>query len=224
MTESRPKIGDTRPAPASTDDRPKIGDSRPAPASTEGRPKIGDSRPAPGGKRIGQIWRFKFRGLSIRGPKVRGLSIWGPKVRGFSIRRKRFRYGSKAPPPSRRAGPRGRESSGPACGAQGVRRTGGAGREDLGAPPGPPPQGPSRGPLHDAGPSPPGSHPDRSAGRPGTDRALRLPTGRRRGRDPRQHLSGPGSKRAARHGGRLRGHRHPQECGAVPRRCGVRPR
>ena len=53
MTESRPKIGDTRPAPASADDKPKIGDSRPAPASTDSRPKIGDSRPAPSGNGSG---------------------------------------------------------------------------------------------------------------------------------------------------------------------------
>ena len=53
MTESRPKIGDSRPAPSSTDGRPKIGDSRPAPSSTGGRPKIGDSRPAPGGNGAG---------------------------------------------------------------------------------------------------------------------------------------------------------------------------
>ena len=33
MTESRPKIGDTRPAPVSSDRRPKIGDSRPAPVA-----------------------------------------------------------------------------------------------------------------------------------------------------------------------------------------------
>ena len=54
MTESRPKIGDTRPAPASADGRPKIGDSRPAPSTTNNRPKIGDSRPAPGGNGSGE--------------------------------------------------------------------------------------------------------------------------------------------------------------------------
>ncbi len=32
MTENRPKIGDTRPAPPPSDNRPKIGDSRPAPS------------------------------------------------------------------------------------------------------------------------------------------------------------------------------------------------
>ena len=53
MTESRPKIGDTRPAPASADGRPKIGDSRPAPAPSQKGPKIGDSRPAPSGNGSG---------------------------------------------------------------------------------------------------------------------------------------------------------------------------
>ena len=47
MTEGRPKIGDTRPAPQPSDNRPKIGDSRPAAAPDEKGPKIGDSRPAP---------------------------------------------------------------------------------------------------------------------------------------------------------------------------------
>ncbi|WP_419850229.1 Rne/Rng family ribonuclease [Candidatus Poriferisocius sp.] len=53
MTESRPKIGDSRPAPTSTDGRPKIGDSRPAPTPSKNSPKVGDSRPAPGGNGSG---------------------------------------------------------------------------------------------------------------------------------------------------------------------------
>ena len=47
MTEGRPKIGDTRPAPQPSDNQPKIGDSRPASAPAGKGPKIGDSRPAP---------------------------------------------------------------------------------------------------------------------------------------------------------------------------------
>ena len=53
MTEGRPKIGDTRPAPPPSDNRPKIGDSRPAPPPSDNRPKIGDSRPAPSGNGSG---------------------------------------------------------------------------------------------------------------------------------------------------------------------------
>ncbi len=53
MTENRPKIGDTRPAPPPSDNRPKIGDSRPAPPPSDNRPKIGDSRPAPSGNGSG---------------------------------------------------------------------------------------------------------------------------------------------------------------------------
>ena len=43
------------------------------------------------------------------------------------------------------------------------------------------------------------------------DRALRQPAGRRHQPDPRQHLRRPGAERAARHGGRVRRHRHAEE-------------
>ena len=67
-------------------------------------------------------------------------------------------------------------------------------------------------------------HADRGARRPGADRALRLAPGGRRQPDPRQHLPRPGAERPARHGGRVRRHRHAEERGALPRRRAVRPR
>ena len=56
------------------------------------------------------------------------------------------------------------------------------------------------------------------------DRALRQPPGRRHQPDPRQHLRRPGAERAARHGGRVRRHRHAEERRALPRRRAVRRR
>ncbi len=46
---------------------------------------------------------------------------------------------------------------------------------------------------------------------------------RRPDADPREHLPGAGAERAARHGGRVRRHRHAEERGALPRRRAVRP-
>ena len=54
----------------------------------------------------------------------------------------------------------------------------------------------------------PTPHPGRRARGPQPDRALRQPPGRRRQPDPRQHLPRQGAERAARHGGRVRRHRH----------------
>ena len=87
MTESRPRIGDTRPAPASADDRPKIGDSRPAPASNDSRPKIGDSRPAPDGNGSGAS-----KGSGSRGSGS-GNSGSGSSGSGSGRKRRRRRGG-----------------------------------------------------------------------------------------------------------------------------------
>ena len=65
--------------------------------------------------------------------------------------------------------------------------------------------------------------PDRHARGSDPGGALRVPGGRRHQPDRRQRLPGPGPERPARHGGRLRRHRHPQERRAVPGRRALRP-
>ena len=69
-----------------------------------------------------------------------------------------------------------------------------------------------------------GHGPGRRARGPQPHRALRVSAGRRRQPDPRQHLRRSGAERAARHGGGVRRHRHPEERRALPRRRAVRRR
>ena len=61
-------------------------------------------------------------------------------------------------------------------------------------------------------------HADRGARRPRAGRALREPSRRRRHVDRRQHLPRSGAERAARDGGGVHRHRHPEERRALPGR------
>ncbi|MCC6339717.1 MAG: Rne/Rng family ribonuclease [Acidimicrobiia bacterium] len=87
---SKPRIGDSRPAPAgSAPARPRIGDSRPAPSATSagGAPKVGDRRPAaPAGG--GESGEGRDGGNGGNGPG-NGPGGGAPAGTGTSRRRRR---------------------------------------------------------------------------------------------------------------------------------------
>ncbi len=154
----------------------------------------------------------------------------GPRPRPTEPASRRPQGARRQAPPRRRGGGRGgggAEAGQPATGDAGRGHPGRAlraRRRDRQGPPRARAQGPARRSLPDDGVGAAHRHPDRRARGPQPDRALRVPAGRRRHPDPRQHLPRAGPERAARHGGGVRRHRHAQERRALPRRRPVRGR